>query len=61
MLLLFFFCLPGELSDLITKSDVLRQQLKLVVLQLSQIMRISHQKMNALQMNRWSGFEYCSL
>lgn len=56
----FVFCLSGGLEDLITKSDVPRQ-LKLVVLQLSHVMRISHQKTSAVQMSRWSGFEYCSL
>lgn len=39
--------LSGELGDLITKSDIVRQ-LKLVVLQLSRIMRASHQKMSAV-------------
>lgn len=45
----FVFFLSKELSDLITKSDVLRQ------------LRISHQKTSEVQRNRWSGFEYCFL
>lgn len=49
--------LIGERGDSITKSDVLRQ-LKLVVLQLSHVMRISHEKTSVVEMNRWSEFEY---
>lgn len=56
----FVFCLSEELSDLITKTDVLRR-LKLVVLQLSHVMRITHQRRSVGQRNSWSGFEYCSL
>ena len=54
------FCVSGELSDLITRGDVLKQ-LRLVVLQLSHVMRISHQKLRVVWRNRWSGFGYCSL
>lgn len=50
----------GERGDSITTSDVLKQ-LKLVVLQLSHVMRISHEKTSVVEMNRWSEFEYCSL
>jgi len=54
----FVFWLSGELRGWITKNDILRQ-MTLVVLQLSHVMRNSHEKTSVVLKRRWSGFESC--